>query len=334
MLSPAKGLLVSRVLDAIRESGAIAVLENNDHPAVITILAGERKYRIIVYIWRLTAGGPEGVRPTGEFRIQITGVTPPLRAERDATTLLLGYEENSGVFAGFNSQRQSWGHSPSIQIRWEAIQAAKADGFGFYRRATGAEGEIAVAFTPENFLAYLEQREELHQTVEQEPAERNKAFVFLESAAAGKQINLDSVGRAGRLSVMRTISQRLGQANFSARVKAVYHNRCAACGLQLEMVEAAHIIPVSNNGDNETRNGLCLCYLHHRAYDSALIGIMPNLSVQIGENRLEMLAARSLVHGLEFFKDNLLEEILLPLRLQDRPTPELLQMGLSMRGFV
>ena len=42
------------------------------------------------------------------------------------------------------------------------------------------------------------------------------------------------------------------------------------CGIQLGLIDAAHIIPHSNEkGTDDLDNGISLCPLHHRAYDRA-----------------------------------------------------------------
>lgn len=329
MLSPAKRSLVERVLDAVRLSGAIALLEESSHPAPILAIQGSTRIRLLVYIWRLTPGGPEGVRPEGEYRIQITGARPPLQSAPDATTLLLGYEELTGVFAGFNTQRRTWGSSPSVQIRWEAIEAAQADGFGFYLRETGTEGEVAVAFTAENFLNYVERHSELHDL-----ADSPNDLTAIEEASKGRVVSMDHVAAHGRRRALRTIIERLGQSNFSTRIKTAYRKRCAACGIQLNLVEAAHIVPVAQDGSNDTSNGICLCHLHHRAYDSALLGIMPDFRTQVSQRRVDILAQQQIADGIVRFRENLLEEILSPLRPEDRPLPRNLELGLQVRGFM
>ena len=141
------------------------VFENEDHPARIRVFRDSIARNLLVYIWRLTPGGPGGVRPAGELRIQMTGVTPPLVLGPGFQTLLLGWHQPSGIFAGFDVTRRprNWGRSPSVQIRQMAIQDADRGGFGVYRRATRGGGEMAVAFAPEAFMDYVEQQSSLHE---------------------------------------------------------------------------------------------------------------------------------------------------------------------------
>jgi hypothetical protein len=164
-LSAEKRLLVDRVRDAIYECGWKMVFENEDHLVLVRAFRGSKTHRLRIYIWRLTPGGPRGVRPAGELRIQLTGVDPPLALAGGSQTLLLGWHQPTSMFAGFDVTRRPrvWGHSPSVQIRETAIRDARRGGFGIYRRQTGGQGEIAVAFAPEAFMDYVEEQSRLHE---------------------------------------------------------------------------------------------------------------------------------------------------------------------------
>jgi len=63
--------------------------------------------------------------------------------------------------------------------------------------------------------------------------------------------DLQAVAGQGRREVVRRVIQRVGQENFKM-VLTVYDYCCAVCDVQLELVEAAHIIPVPIGGDNRT----------------------------------------------------------------------------------
>lgn len=63
-------------------------------------------------------------------------------------------------------------------------------------------------------------------------------------------------------------------ARFSRRVTEAYGGLCAMCGLDLQLVEGAHILPASAPGSfDEPWNGLALCANHHTAFDRHLVGI-------------------------------------------------------------
>lgn len=70
--------------------------------------------------------------------------------------------------------------------------------------------------------------------------------------------------------------ERLSAGFFRAAVISNYNGRCALTGLNSpQLIEAAHILPWAQHDDLRLvpANGLSLCTLLHRAYDSDLLGI-------------------------------------------------------------
>jgi putative restriction endonuclease len=78
---------------------------------------------------------------------------------------------------------------------------------------------------------------------------------------------------------------RLHQAEFRELVLDAYGRRCAISGLPIpNLLEAAHIIPDRDQwGRPEVANGLCLSTIHHRAYDTNLMGIDPDGHIHVAE---------------------------------------------------
>jgi HNH endonuclease len=63
---------------------------------------------------------------------------------------------------------------------------------------------------------------------------------------------------------------------FRRRVINAYGGLCAMCGLNLGLVEGAHIYPASAPGaPDEVWNGIALCSNHHGAFDRQMIYIDP-----------------------------------------------------------
>lgn len=97
---------------------------------------------------------------------------------------------------------------------------------------------------------------------------------------------------------------------FRRVVTQVYDYRCAATGVRIllptgeAMVEAAHIHPFSEAGDDDPRNGLALTPNMHWAMDKYLIApgpdlcwhVSPSLDNRIPDfNQLTSLAGRQLI---------------------------------------
>jgi hypothetical protein len=72
----------------------------------------------------------------------------------------------------------------------------------------------------------------------------------------------------------RAGSTLVRDARFSRRVIDAYAGLCAMCGLGVELVQGAHIYPVSAPGSHdEPWNGLALCPNHHLAFDRYLVAV-------------------------------------------------------------
>ncbi|RBY88104.1 HNH endonuclease [Blastococcus sp. TBT05-19] len=113
--------------------------------------------------------------------------------------------------------------------------------------------------------------------------------------------------------------RRLHQPVFTNQVMAAYEVRCAVCSLNhRELLDAAHIIPDSRpHGAAVVPNGLALCKIHHAAYDRNILGIRPDLTVQIHYRLLDEIDGPMLRHGLKGHHGQPLMQI--PRRRSDRP---------------
>ena len=85
-----------------------------------------------------------------------------------------------------------------------------------------------------------------------------------------------------------TKQSRLARSTaFREQVRRVYKNKCAVSGViiatpnKLYEVESAHIIPISEKGPDEIRNGFTLMQSLHWAFDEGLFGVKQNRSIYI-----------------------------------------------------
>jgi len=106
---------------------------------------------------------------------------------------------------------------------------------------------------------------------------------------------------ARRQYVTAVTVRRLHQYKFRARVLQAYQNRCAVCRLKhVELLDAAHIVPDSDErGEPTVQNGLALCKIHHAAFDRHILGIKPDLSVEIRADILQEVDGPMLRYGLQ-----------------------------------
>jgi putative restriction endonuclease len=77
---------------------------------------------------------------------------------------------------------------------------------------------------------------------------------------------------------------------FSIAVKKLYNYTCAVCRSKLSdptgrpEVQSAHIYPKKLNGSDDVRNGICLCRMHHWAFDVGWIAISNNYKIIVRQN--------------------------------------------------
>ncbi len=104
-----------------------------------------------------------------------------------------------------------------------------------------------------------------------------------------------------RRYVERLTKLRLHQPVFRARVLQAYQRRCAMCHLRHErLLDAAHILPDSHpRGRPVVPNGLSLCKIHHAAFDQEILGVRPDLVVEVRRDVLDEVDGPMLKHGLQ-----------------------------------
>jgi len=80
-----------------------------------------------------------------------------------------------------------------------------------------------------------------------------------------------------------TINRPLRSSTFRRKVLEKHGTICACCNISIpELIEAAHIVPVENKGNDDPSNGIPLCPTHHAAFDSNLFIINPlDFSIKI-----------------------------------------------------
>lgn len=126
-------------------------------------------------------------------------------------------------------------------------------------------------------------------------------------------------------------------AKFRRDVRNAYRATCFICGAHYPRtdygnapgVDSAHILPWSEIDLDEVYNGLCLCKLHHWAFDEAIIHVRfegGSYVSEIPNEAAQGIAASNPNFSLDRLKANLgvIPEARLPLDRQQWPRPQLL----------
>lgn len=327
MAKLSKAQLLQRVLDAVEISGYQAIITAGQHPFGLRIFKPEdtAALKVRLYIWNCTHGGNN--RPADEYRVQLTGVVPELAAGEQA--VLLGWHDDYEVFVAFDITKHAGqdAASPSIQVKENVLHAAHTQAFAAYERGNG---EIAIAFRPEFFVAYARDAARLH-------GQRGALASYLESLNNITQISdadVASINRPERREVIATIRRKVREQDFRLRVLSAYGYKCAMCGVQLRLVEAAHILPVAApHSTDETNNGVSLCSLHHRAYDANLVSFTHQYRIEVSNAAVQELRADNRLGGLTPFRAALRPALILPADARDHPNPAYVRRSRDIRRW-
>lgn len=323
-----KPQLLEVIVQSIYDNGWQVLYLNQNHPFELKIFNNEDSQKLKIVIYNLSHGGGRK-RPTNEYRIQfkVTNITQPIGYK----TLILGYWNDVDVFAGFDySKHKTPKYSASAQIKEEALRKAKVNGFSAQDKGNG---EIAIAFTPDFFVEYVKNCEQLHSF-----GESVAEMEILEEIVANEDIviNDEALNQIAqkRQEAIISIKKKKRNSSFTRRVLTAYSGKCAVCSLQLKLIDASHIVPVSEEySTDETRNGIALCALHHRAYDKSLITF--NEKYQVIHNKKRMQNLRDIGHdsGMDKFIRDLKPIINLPPTINDRPHSEYVKQANLIRGW-
>lgn len=337
-MPPLRKTALFNIFEAALRSSDLSFLrlsEENDHPAAYQIIKDTGSFRVRVYIWNLTFGGR--VTLPDEWRIQVTGLPEIGGGQRfvpeiDGKTVIFGWCEDLRVFAAYdvNKHLGILGGSPSIQIRQPALEAARINGLAPHFKG---EEEVAFAVKPAYIGAYLDNMEDLHACGTSEEALNILNEICEDPESVNDQEIEDQVPERRRFGVSST-RRALRDANFKGRVLTAYSNACAMCGVQLRLVDAAHILPAAHpDSTDETSNGIALCALHHRAYDRGLITFDTRYRTHRKGTMEDEIMAANLDRGLADFQARLFPMIEVPPARPDRPSFAFIEQVNALRGW-
>lgn len=319
--------LLEQILHAVDESGWRALILNSRKPFRLRLFRGDDKgFDVSIYIWNCTHGGG-AARAEDEYRVQLTGEVPS--AVPGDITLLLGWHSGYEVFVGFDIRKHDGqaSQSPSIQVKEDTLQGAHSHAFAIHHRQNG---EIAVAFRPEFLVDYALNATSLHLT-----GKAAADLSLLNGLDTLTESQIAAVKNQERQVILSQIARKFRAADFSKRVLGAYEHRCAVCGMQLELIDAAHIIPVAApTSTDETKNGIALCKLHHTAFDRNLLSFDVRYKIEVSDSVVSRLTAANLVGGLKEFKQLLRTAIILPNDRRDYPPPQYIAEARKVRKWI
>jgi hypothetical protein len=174
-------------------------------------------------------------------------------------------------------------------------------------------------------LAYVDSFDGTHFVLRGESIDVSSQVPFEEVATNFSMFQSDLTKLAPSLRIVR--DQRFGVA-----IRKLYHGRCSLCSIGYRVagrmigLDAAHIIPVENNGViGNVRNGILLCKNHHALFDQFAWTLDDQLNVIVAKDKdFRLSAVGNHVLGWEAKR---LQN--LPDNSSDLPAPEAIEWRLN-----
>lgn len=313
------------LIDSLRLYSTNVVFIDGDNPYRFSI----NKKEYFVLIKNLHESG-ENRKNQDECRIQISDTENFNVALSSANVVVvLGYFADKNVFTAWNPyllrRRFNVKSTISVYSRFSVQDRASTQGIAVYE---DKKDQKIISFKPEYLGLYLENLEKIHQLSEDDLLKLILNSDELDNEEKDGTVEIDGQ----RLTITHTRYVR--DPKFRKTVYEAYKYRCAMCGIQLQLVEAAHIVPHSHEkGTDDIGNGICLCALHHTAYDQSLIYFDHDLSIKINQEKIDYLVKIGRDSGLNTLQRMQFDKIQIPENYTHRPSIANICLANTIRGI-
>lgn len=313
------------LIDSLRLYSNEVVFIDGSNPYRFSI----NKKEFFVLIKNVHESG-EGRSNPDECRVQIASSKAfDVALSSKADVVVLGYFADEQVFTAWNPYlmrpRYNQRQTVSLYSRFSVMSRAVANGIAEYE---DTNAQRIISFKPEYLGLYLDNITNIHTLNEAELQELVKLSDQLQLVDGDEEVDIDG----HKLQVNHVRATR--DPKFRRLVYEAYGHRCAMCGIQLELIEAAHIVPHAHpKGTDEITNGICLCALHHTAYDQSLVYFDDQFKIQINAEKFEYLEKIGRDGGYRKLAGLAFEEIQLPANQIFHPSVENVRIANAVRGI-
>ena len=320
------GELLQAVIDACRHRTEAVLFVQGHNPFSVSV-DGREVTLFVANVSHARRSDPD------EFRIQCPGDLPDRLAAQEADgnlICILGYNADTDTFSAWDPtrfvQRSRTTQRFSLYTRLSNHQRAKTNGFSVYQDASH---QNVLSFRSEFMALYVGNSEVMHQATHR--ALQNLVSAHRDTRSGVASRKLVSVAKR---KIAITHNQYARNPQFRQAVLEAYKNCCAMCGLQLELIEAAHLVPHAHpRGMDVVPNGIALCALHHKSLDTGLLYIDANYDIRINAVRQRYLTRMQRTGGFRRFRRQLRAMIALPQDLTEVPLVENITLGNQLRGI-
>lgn len=265
-----------------------------------------------------------------ECRIQVAksrNFNEALSSNKDV--IVLGYFADEKVFTAWNPHmmrdRFNQKSTVSLYSRFSVQKMVAEKKIATYR---DANKQSIISFSPTYLGLYLENLESIHLISDIELQKLvNKSDLLDFENSDGQYDTAEHT-----FEITHTRPKRDSQ--FAIKVNDAYDNRCAMCGIQLGLTEAAHIVPFAHEKSSEDiDNGISLCTLHHRAYDRALIYFDKDFDIHINEIKMKYYEKSGFDSGARKFETLAFDKLIVPKNHALKPNLHNIEMANQIRGI-
>ena len=277
-----------------------------------------------------------------EVRIQISrGLIERQRSRVDQgmQAAFLGFFPGGKTFVAWDPR-----HVFSLQAKTVVSVYARQSQLGGVEANLAAVHSFRARFLDENSLAialpssalglYLENIDHFHRLPSEASVQRliRDHTKALDDAGLGDngEFEVTDEGVRERFIYERRAFPR--DPRFKKAVLGAYERACCICNRQLALVQAAHIVPHSEeDSPNTVQNGLALCIEHHRLYDDALLLPGPRQTLIFNQERAAYLRETEQGRGLDDIAALEGRRYSIPADARLRPRDDYLERGVSIR---
>lgn len=320
-------ILSDALLAAIQESGARATLLSRtaENPRRFLVDNSDEIADVWVYARPLSVRHEIGWGEAHEFRL-----LPGFRAFRpnpSGPTLAIGYDPDSGLFAGFDTRPIVERKRCALACRGHLYWAGKHAGFALHK---DAKGRVTAVFASHQLSTYLWNQETIHNWADVD----SEIFSLLNDAPGMDRVPIDRIIELPpekRKEVKKAIKDILHR-NFQKKVREAYKYKCALTGSGVPISDAAHIYPARYDDSNyNVTNGIMLRADLHRAFDSGILYMGDDFKFRFDWEKPHKLPGNA-GDGLEYYKDFHMKHISLPELLHERPDIDMIKKSRSANG--
>ena len=311
------------LIDSLRLYSDNIEFVDGNNPYRFTI----NKKSIYIYIKNVHESGKNRNNPD-ECRIQI-GYTENFNAAINSKTdiLCFGYFADEQIFTAWDphEMRDRYNKKSTISkySRFSVQREAAEEGISSYKDSNNLQ---VISFKPKYLGLYVDNFNNIHHL---EPDELKILINKSDEVIEEELIKFNNQ----TLHIMH--AQRKRDPAFKKYVNEAYNNQCAMCGIQLQLIEAAHIVPHSHEkGTDDVNNGIALCALHHTAYDRGLIYFDEEYQILINHSKMEYLEKIKLDSGYRKFQNLHFDKLQLPQNHSSFPLVENIKIANQIRGIV